>query len=56
MQLDYRGNPISHLACLVFSDEDVPSSQVSVDKGLAAEIVHTHGHLYTELRQHSSCV
>ena len=41
------------LASLVFSDEDVPGSQVSVDKGLTAEVVHTPGHLHTELSQQS---
>ena len=51
-----HGAGFTDLASLVFSDEDVPGSQVSVDKGLTAEILHTPGHLDTELSQQSCCV
>ena len=51
--LYYRDIPTLHLASLVFSDEDIPGSEVSVDEGLTAEVVHTPGHLHTELSQQS---
>ena len=46
----------ANFAFLVISDEDVPGRQVSVDKGLAGEIVHAFSHLQTELGQQSSSV
>ena len=44
------------LACLGVSDEDVSGCQVSVDKGLATEVLHSSGHLDTELGEESPCL
>ena len=40
-----------HLASEVFSEEDVASGEVSVDKVLAGEVAHAVGHLPAEQEQ-----
>ena len=44
---------LSYLAVLGVSDEDVSGCQVSVDKGLPTEVLHSSGHLNTELQEES---
>ncbi len=41
-----------NLAGLVLCYQDVPGSQVSVDKGLLGEVLHSRGNLATEVQAH----